>query len=569
MENKVFLNRYRLSLRRNGLPVELHRSLGACTYRAQQRDTGREVALTTFAPAPLDASTLELLYAQAKAACEIQQINIPRLYEVGRENGELIYVSEYCEGPTAAAWVGARGPLELTAVLRVALQVVDAMAATSFRRLYHPALNPEHIILVPGQTAEGDWPPIKIVHWFLPAAISFEQDSEIEGEHPFSSPEQRRTGEVDLASEVYSLGAIMFFLLTGVAPAGSKEGRAARLRGTPRILRHLLERMLLTDAADRPQDPVALASFLQTCLGRVERREKFNRRFALPVVTQNRLGKEKTQRAPALLFSLAIALGVLILAAFGMIVFQWPTGSEGSSAFTSGNGHEISPQERSALLSSLPRNTIAERATGANQAEQSEASDSSDELAGNDQPAHPVSPSEGLHNGTPLSVTPPAKPSATAASIAQARPNELSEMPPNEKTGALVQRDRPSSETRAGSDARSDTSSADPVVADAKGEDDATATQSAELPDIGQEPTPAAATKPRRKSTVHRVASKSGDAQTHRVTHSLKGGRAVPKLHVGGSPAELVGTTPDGHWILSVDDSGRRIIVPPPPGYGD
>jgi hypothetical protein len=252
-----------------------------------------------------------------------------------------------------------------------------------------------------------------------------------------------------------------------------------------------------------------------------------------------------------------------------MILFQWPTGSEGSSAFTSGEGHEISPQERSALLSSLPRNTIAERATGANQAEQSEASDSSDEVAGNDQPAHAVSPSEGLHNGMPSSVPPTAKPSATAASIAQARPSELSEMPPNEKTGALVQRDRPSSETRAGSDARGDTSSVDPVVAAAKGEDDATATQSAELPGTTQEPTPAVATKPRRKSTVRRVASKDGDAQTHRVTHSLKRGRAVPKLHVGGSPAELVGTTPDGHWILSVDDGGRRIIVPPPPGYGD
>ncbi len=567
MENKVFLNRYRLSLRRNGLPVELYHSPGARTYRAQECDTGREVALTIVAPAPLDASTLELLHAQAKAACEIHQTNIPRLYEVGRENGELIYVSEYCEGPTASAWVGARSPLGLSAVLRVALQVVDAMAATSFRRLYHPALNPDHLILVPGQTAEGDWPPIKVVHWFLPAPVSFKQASEIGNEQPFASPEQLRTGEVDLASEIYSLGAIMFFLLTGVAPVGSTERSATRLRGTPKIVRHLLERMLLTDPAERPQDPVALAAFLQTCLGRVERREQINRRFALPVVTQPRLGKEKTQRVPALLFSLAIALGLLILAAFGMIFFQWPGFSERSSASASKNTEEISPQERSALLQSLPRNAIAERATRATQAEQSEASDSPDEVAGNDPPAHLVSPAEGPDDATPSSMPPTAKPSATAASIAQVRPNELYNMSPDEQSGALVQADRPSNETAR--DDRPKTTSANPVVAASKAEDDEPATQSAELPETKQEPTPAVATSSRRKSTTQRLASKSRDPQTNRVAHGLKRGRSVPKLHVGGSPAELVGTTPDGHWILSVADSGRRIIVPPPPGYGD
>lgn len=560
----MFLNRYRLSLRRNGLPVELHHSPGACTYRAQEHDTGREVALTIVAPAPLDASTLELLHAQAKAACEIHQINIPRLYEVGRENGELIYVSECCEGPTAAAWVGARGPLGLSAVLRVALQMVDAMAATSFRGLYHPALNPEHIILVSGQTAEGEWPPIKVVHWFLPAAISFEYTSEIEDEQPFASPEQLRTGEVDLASEIYSLGATMFFLLTGVAPTGSTARCAERLRGTPRIVRHLLERMLLRDPAERPQDPVALTTFLQTCLGRVERREQISRRFALPVVTQPRLGKEKTQRAPALLVSLAIALGLLILAAFGLIFFQWPRFSEPSSASVATNAEGISPEERSALLQDLPRNAIAERAKGANRAEQSEASDSSVEVAGNDQPAHPVSPAEG-----PDEPTPTAKPSASGGFIAQVRPNELLNVSPNEQPDALVEADRPSNETSTGRDGRRNTTSANPVVAAAKAEEDEPATQSADLPETKRESTPAVATKPRRKSTTHRVASKSRDPQAHQVTHSLKRGRAVPKLHVGGSPAELVGTTPDGHWILSVADSGRRIIVPPPPGYGD
>jgi hypothetical protein len=48
--------------------------------------------------------------------------------------------------------------------------------------------------------------------------------------------------------------------------------------------------------------------------------------------------------------------------------------------------------------------------------------------------------------------------------------------------------------------------------------------------------------------------------------HVVRRGRGIPELRVGEERAELVGTTPDGRWILSVA-SGERVIVPPPPGY--
>src|SRR4051812_39789861 len=111
MEQELFLNRYRLSPGGNGLPVQLHRSPLACTYRAQDSVTGREVALSLVVPRPVEPAVLSQLAERAEAAKRIHHISLPRLYEFGYDEKSLIYVSELCEGPSAATWVAARGPL--------------------------------------------------------------------------------------------------------------------------------------------------------------------------------------------------------------------------------------------------------------------------------------------------------------------------------------------------------------------------------------------------------------------------------------------------------------------------
>src|SRR6476661_5060743 len=94
MENRIFLNRYRLSVGRNGSPVEMHRAPAARTFRGHEIDTGREIALTIVSPAPSETLLLEKLETEAIALEEVNHINIPRLYDFGREKEELIYVSE-------------------------------------------------------------------------------------------------------------------------------------------------------------------------------------------------------------------------------------------------------------------------------------------------------------------------------------------------------------------------------------------------------------------------------------------------------------------------------------------
>src|SRR5205085_2575421 len=102
------------------------------------------------------------LEKEAIAAKEIDHINIPALYDFGIEDDQLIYVTEYFEGSSAEEWVNEHGPMPTGAVLRIALQVMGAMGAAAFHKISHHAINPANLILVPGQTPEGDWPLEKV-----------------------------------------------------------------------------------------------------------------------------------------------------------------------------------------------------------------------------------------------------------------------------------------------------------------------------------------------------------------------------------------------------------------------
>jgi hypothetical protein len=96
-KNKRYLSHYRLSLGRNGLPVELHRTPVGTTYRAQEIGTGREVALELVPCAVHDAASRQRFEAEAVAAKQINHINIPTLYDFEIEDGQLVYVTEYFE----------------------------------------------------------------------------------------------------------------------------------------------------------------------------------------------------------------------------------------------------------------------------------------------------------------------------------------------------------------------------------------------------------------------------------------------------------------------------------------
>jgi serine/threonine protein kinase len=322
MERTTFLGHYRISVNHDGTPREVSRAGPAITYKAKDSRSGEPVSLKLIPITSIEPETLEQLEEQARAAQHLHHINIAKVLDGGKEAEHFVYVSEYLEGETLDLWVAEHGPMPPDAVLRVAAQVVSALSAASFHRLVYRAITPSNLLIVPGPTADGGWPLIKLTD---SGSSDLKLDSD-RGDAPerdlsnaaqFASPEQLQHGTVDFRSEVYSLGATMYFLLTGTAPRAKM--RLQQLRQFPKALRNLVAQMLRANPDKRPQDPVALAEAIRGCLVKTERRQAFARRLGIPLaaVTPRHPGAPQTPLAQVLRGIVVVAILVLAAAVLG------------------------------------------------------------------------------------------------------------------------------------------------------------------------------------------------------------------------------------------------------------
>ncbi len=318
MEQTTFLGHYRISVSRDGTPHELGRAGAAITYKAVDERSGEPVALKLIPIANIDEELQKQFEEQARPAQQLHHSNIAKVLDFGKEAGQFVYVSEYLEGETVDSWVEEHGPMPPDAVLRVAAQVVSALSAASFHRLTHRAIQPSNLLIVPGPTAEGGWPFVKLVD-VSSAGPKLHSHS---GEAPdvdsvvsrqFASPEQLQHGTVDFRSAIYSLGATMYFLLTGAAPPA--KVRLRELRRFPKALRNLLAHMLHGNPDKRPQDLAALEKEILKCLGKIEKRHAFGRRLGIPLAAA--IPKEpKTPPTPLV----QVLRGTLVVAALLLAV---------------------------------------------------------------------------------------------------------------------------------------------------------------------------------------------------------------------------------------------------------
>ncbi len=286
MEHTTFLQHYRISTNYDGAPRELGRAGTAITYKARDNRSGEPVSLKLIPITSLDPEAQKQFEEQARTAQQLHHINIVKVLDFGKETEQFVYVSEYLEGETVDSWIEEHGPMPPDAVLRVAAQVVSALSAASFHGLTHRAIQPSNLLIVPGPTAEGGWPFVKLIDVSsagpkLHSRPGDAPDVDSSVARQFASPEELQHGTVDFRSAIYSLGATMYFLLTGAAPPA--KVRLRELRRFPKTLRNLLAHMLRGNPDERPQDLAAFEKEILRCLTKIEKRHAFGRRLGIPL----------------------------------------------------------------------------------------------------------------------------------------------------------------------------------------------------------------------------------------------------------------------------------------------
>lgn len=271
-------------LRRVGsyeLIEEIARGGAGVIYRATQLGLDRDVALKLLLAGPFaNATARQRFHSEAEAAARLRHPNIVAIHEVGDHEGQPYLAMEYLPGGTLADRVR-DGPLSSREAAEIGLKIAQAVAFAHDAGILHRDLKPSNILLDAfGEPKLTDFGLAKAIHGAADPGLTL--SGQVLGSPGFMSPEQvrGRPEEIHHASDIYSLGALLYQLITARAPFQGESAAAIlqqveredpipprRLNaGVPRDLEQIILKCLEKPAPRRYGSALALADDLQRFL---------------------------------------------------------------------------------------------------------------------------------------------------------------------------------------------------------------------------------------------------------------------------------------------------------------
>jgi serine/threonine protein kinase len=196
-------------------------------YRARQLRLDRPVALKLVeAGLASDPVVRERLRREARTVAALDHPNVVPLYEAGEEDGTVYIVSRWVEGTELGSLLYRDGPLEPTRAARIAAQIADALELAHEKGLVHRDVKPSNVIVT------DEW------HVYLTdfgLAKRAESDPGLTGADQmlgtvdYVAPELIEGGEPDARSDIYSLGCVLYEMLTAAAPFADHKGGMAKM----------------------------------------------------------------------------------------------------------------------------------------------------------------------------------------------------------------------------------------------------------------------------------------------------------------------------------------------------
>lgn len=221
-------------------------------YKAKDHTLGRFVAIKVLKQEfSEDVNFVTKFRTEAQSAAGLEHPNIVNIYDVGSQDGMYYIVMEYVEGITLKTYIEKKGQLSFKEAISIAIQVGRGIEAAHNKNIIHRDIKPHNIMI----STEGK---VKVTDFGIARAVTSNTiNSDVMGSVHYSSPEQARNGFVDGKSDIYSLGIVMYEMVTGRVPFDGDTTVAVAIQ-------HLQEEMV-APSAYAPELPISLEKIILKC----------------------------------------------------------------------------------------------------------------------------------------------------------------------------------------------------------------------------------------------------------------------------------------------------------------
>lgn len=269
----------------DGSPFELGRGAMGITYKAFDIDLQRLAALKVISPRYLaDQGARSRFLREARAAGSVRHLNVASVFQLGASQKNYFYAMEFVEGETLGSLIKRSTRLDAKLALEIVAQIAAGLEAIHKQKLVHRDIKPSNIMV--GSAADGAV-SVRIIDLGLANTLTESESQDISilgafvGTPEFASPEQFTGTDVDIRSDLYSLGITLWQTLTGHPPFRGAVNEVMhqhlnsplpleKLQNVPQPMVALVQVLLRKEPARRFETPAELSKALPTVIEAIE-----------------------------------------------------------------------------------------------------------------------------------------------------------------------------------------------------------------------------------------------------------------------------------------------------------